>query len=175
MRCKAVSNGCGGAAAHVMFSKSTDGGVTWSKAKSISKMTLAPAPCGASYGCLPNTNERVSDIPVIAVDASGGAHNGKLYVVDYTWTGSYMKVQVISSTDGGTIWSAPVEVAPASDTHDQFFPWINVDQSNGWVGVSSARSAGRSGELQLRRLRRGVEGFRRYVSEREDLGGVVEP
>jgi hypothetical protein len=135
MRCHVTSN-CAGNGAKIMFSKSTDGGATWSKAKSISAVNLVPGTSSCYYGCLPNTSERVSNIPIVAVDASGDAQNGKLYVVDYTWTGTFMKVQVISSTDGGATWSAPVRVTPASDKHDQFFPWVNVDQSNGWVGVS---------------------------------------
>lgn len=36
---------------------------------------------------------------------------------------------------GGNTWSTSVPVAPASDTHDQFFPWLNVD-SKGNVGVT---------------------------------------
>jgi Neuraminidase (sialidase) len=53
----------------------------------------------------------------------------------YTWTGTYLRVQVIRSTDGGTTWSKPVPVAPATDTHDQFFPSLSVSPT-GKVGVS---------------------------------------
>jgi len=56
-------------------------------------------------------------------------------VVEYNWTGTFMQVQVTSSTDGGTTWSSPVNVAPKSDKHDQFFPWLNVD-NKGNVGVT---------------------------------------
>ena len=53
----------------------------------------------------------------------------------YTWTGTYLRVQMIRSTDGGATWSKPVPLAPKSDTHDQFFPSISVS-STGKVGVS---------------------------------------
>ena len=53
----------------------------------------------------------------------------------YNWTGSHLQVQVVRSTDGGNTWSKPVLVAPASDTHDQFFPWLSVS-GTGLVGVS---------------------------------------
>jgi|SRR5580698_3639046 hypothetical protein len=46
-----------------------------------------------------------------------------------------MQVQVIHSSDGGNTWSKPVPVAPPTDTHDQFFPWILVSPT-GLVGVS---------------------------------------
>jgi hypothetical protein len=53
----------------------------------------------------------------------------------YTWTGAYLRAQVIRSTDAGTTWSKPVLLAPKSDTHDQFFPTVSVS-STGLVGVS---------------------------------------
>jgi hypothetical protein len=77
----------------------------------------------------------VDNYPVIAVDNSGGANSGNLYVAMYTWTGIYLRVQVVRSTDGGQTWSKPVPLAPPSDTHDQFFPSISVSPT-GLVGVS---------------------------------------
>jgi hypothetical protein len=53
----------------------------------------------------------------------------------YTWTGTYLRAQVIRSTDRGTTWSKPVPLAPASDTHDQFFASLSVSPT-GKVGVS---------------------------------------
>ena len=125
---------CGGTSTKIMFSKSTDGGNTWSTPTVATTTTLAPDSCGAYYGCLPNTFERVSDIPAIAVDNSSGASSGKLYIAFYNWTGTFMSVRVISSADGGTTWGAQRAVSP-SVTHDQFFPWINVS-SNGLIGVT---------------------------------------
>ena len=137
MRCPATgpTGDCGGTTVKMLVSKSTDGGTTWSTATTTSTPMLAPDSCGAFYGCLPNTFERVSNIPVIAIDNSGGTNNGHLYVTYYNWTGSFMQVNVTRSTDGGTTWSAGVPVAPANDTHDQFFPWINVSVK-GTVGIS---------------------------------------
>lgn len=122
------SGDCGGTTATMYISKSTDGGNTWSQESKIWSVNLAPDNCGAFYGCLPNTSERVSNIPVVAIDNSASATNGRLYVANYNWTGSFMQVQVTSSGDGGTTWGNPVHVAPKSDNHDQFFPWINVSQ-----------------------------------------------
>jgi hypothetical protein len=116
-------------------SKSTDGGTTWSTPVTIVSANLAPDTCGAYYGCLPNTFERVSNIPVIAIDNSTGANAGHLYVIYYNWTGTQLKVYVTHSTNGGTTWSAGVPVAPASATHDQFFAWLNV-AANGDIGAT---------------------------------------
>ncbi len=136
-RCPATgtTGDCGGTKATMFVSKSTDGGNTWSKPVATASPTLAPDTCGAFYGCLPNTFERVSNIPVIAIDNSTGANAGHLYVVYYNWTGTQLKVYVTHSTDGGTTWSAGVPVAPASATHDQFFAWLNV-AANGDIGAT---------------------------------------
>ncbi len=138
MRCTAdgPKGDCGGTTATLMISSSTDGGTTWSTPVTIASVSLAPDACGcAFYGSLPNTNERVSEIPATDVDRSSGTHSGNLYTVMYTWTGTYMKVEVATSTDGGSTWGKPVAVAPSTDTHDQFFPWLSVSVK-GTVGVS---------------------------------------
>jgi len=131
MRCTAngPTGDCGGTTATFMLSKSTNGGNTWTTPTAITTAGLAPDSCGAFYGCLPNTFERVSDIPAVGIDNLGGY----LYVAFYTWTGTYMKVEVTTSTDGGETWSKPVGVAPSTDTHDQFFPWIAVNSFNGYA------------------------------------------
>ena len=136
MRCTAngPTGGCGGTTATLLLSKSTDGGNTWSAPATIAQVNLAPDTCGAFYGCLPNTFERVSEIPVIDI-SNGPVHAGRLYAAFYNWTGTFMQVQVAASSDGGTTWGAAVPVAPASDTHDQFFPWLSVN-SQGVVGVT---------------------------------------
>lgn len=137
MRCTAngPTGDCGGTVATMYMSKSSDGGSTFSTPVAIASVNLSPDSCGAFYGCLPNTFERVSDIPVIGSDNSTGAHAGNLYTVLYNWTGTFMQVEVTTSTDGGATWGTPVLAAPASDTHDQFFPWLSVS-STGVVGVT---------------------------------------
>src|SRR5579863_2544418 len=141
MRCTAngPSGDCGGTLASFYLSKSSDGGNTWSTPLLMSQANLAPDTCGGYYGCVPNTNERVSDIPAIGVDNSGGSYNGNLYTVFYNWGAScqqtqQMQVEVTTSADGGSSWSTPVRVAPGA-TNDEFFPWLTVS-SDGQVGVS---------------------------------------
>lgn len=137
IRCTAngPSGDCGGTTASIMFSKSTDGGNTWSAAAAIFTASLAPDPNACCfYGALPNTDERMSNIPVVGIDNSTGTHAGNLYVTYYNWTGTFMKVYVATSTNGGSTWTKK-PVAPATATHDQFFPWLNVNRA-GLVGVS---------------------------------------
>jgi hypothetical protein len=98
LHCRGKS-GSGGAlcpTVHLMFSRSKDGGNTWSTPQQIPTVGMP------HYWLLPNTDqERVDNYPVIGVDNSNGAHAGNLYVAMYTWSGTYLRVQVIRSTDGG--------------------------------------------------------------------------
>ncbi len=136
MKCTAngATGDCGGTTATMVFQKSTDGGVTWSAPVNMTTTKMAPDTCGAFYGCLPNTFERTSNIPVIAVDNSTGPNSGKLYVTFYNFKNGAMKVQVISSSDGGATWGAQKAVAPTG-AGDQFFPWLNVS-STGEIAVT---------------------------------------
>jgi hypothetical protein len=124
---------CGGTASKLKIAKSTDQGNTWSSPMLITNVTLAPDTCGAFYGCLPNTSERISNIPVIDVDNSGGAHNGRIYVIFYTWTGSQLQVQAAHSDTGGASWTGFLILS--KQTNDQFFPWLSVDKT-GRVGMT---------------------------------------
>ena len=111
----------------MVFSKSSDGGNTWSKPTLVAPVTLIyPLPNGPLHSYAANT-------PVIGVDSSTGRHVGNLYVAMYNWTGTFMQVLVARSTDGGATWSKAVPVAPGF-THDQFLPWLSVS-STGLVGV----------------------------------------
>jgi hypothetical protein len=132
-------NDCGGTIGTFLLVKSTDGGNTWSSPTVIGQAILAPDKCLAVlpcfYGGLPNTNERISNIPVLGIDNSTGKYHGYLYATFYTWTGNFMAVEVTTSADGGNTWGAPVPVGHPNNTHDQFFPWLTVS-SGGIVGVT---------------------------------------
>ncbi|MBZ5574642.1 MAG: glycoside hydrolase, partial [Acidobacteriia bacterium] len=113
--------------AEVLFSKSSDGGNTWSQPTRIATVVL--------HG-LPNALLAVPiNTPAVGVDDSGGPNSGDLYIAMDTWTGIYLRVGVVRSAADGNTWSKPVWVAPPSETHDQFFPWLSVSPA-GLVGVS---------------------------------------
>jgi len=120
---------CTDGTSFMVLSKSTDGGDTWSSPRVIAKPVYPPS-------ILSNTKIlEVSNWPAIAVDNSDGPHTGNLYVAIFSWAGTYMRVQMIRSSDGGKRWSNPVAVAPLSAIHDQFFPALSVGPK-GLVGVS---------------------------------------
>jgi hypothetical protein len=126
---------CAGTKGDLELSRSTDGGKTWSRPVTVAVAQLAPAGRTCFYGCLPNTIEDLSEIPVIAADTSGGVHRGNLYVAFYEDAGRWLRVLVTTSTDGGRTWGTPVRVAPRGTRGDEFFPWLSVGPF-GTVGVS---------------------------------------
>ncbi len=136
MRCLTTGprGDCGGTKVNELVSKSTDGGNTWTSPVTIAQVQLVPDGCGcAYYGSIPNTSERVSNIPAIDIDNSSGSHSGNLYATFYNYTGSQMQVEVATSTNGGATWGAPVRVTTAAN--DEFFPWLTVSPT-GIIGVT---------------------------------------
>jgi hypothetical protein len=139
-RCTMTSaeQNCADTEATMLLSKSTDGGNTWSDRVTIATVKLVPDSCDGCqnpfFGNLPHTNEGMCNMPMLAIDNSTGKYAGNLYAAVYDWTGKQMRVEVVTSTDGGTTWGKPVPVVPANETHDQFFPTIAVS-STGVLGV----------------------------------------
>lgn len=117
------------------FAKSTDGGVTFTKARIYS------APNFGIRGNLKPTNIRVSSFPSMAVDRSGGPRNGYIYIVwpqrGVSPAGSDPDIVLIRSTNGGATWSSPVRVNndALNNGKDQYYPWCTVDQSNGALHI----------------------------------------
>jgi len=75
---------------------------------------------------------RVATYPVLAVDTSGGPHNGRRYVVWADQAGAVdTDVQVLlRHSDDGRTWSDPVAVNDVA-RGDQFVPWVSVDPKGG--------------------------------------------
>jgi hypothetical protein len=120
------------------FSKSTDGGATWSAPVQIASGTLASF--GSHYP--PAQDQRgINAFGAIAVDCDPASpYMGTVYVVypDFpaSPSGWDTNIYLIKSTDGGSTWSAPLKVNDDADGPTHFFPWVAVDQSSGSVNVS---------------------------------------
>jgi hypothetical protein len=115
------------------FSKSTDGGTTWTHLRAYNQVNF-----GVRGNLSSKNGIRVSSFPSMSVDRSGGPHNGTIYI---TWTqragvapaGNSPDIVLIKSTDGGATWSAPVRVNddPINNGKDQYYSWCSVDQVTG--------------------------------------------
>jgi hypothetical protein len=122
------------AAKKVFVDKSTDGGSTWGTDHVVTNYRTAT---GSFFVCIPPQPDRcVVPMPFSAVDNSGGAHNGRLYVTypDKDPAAADWNVYVRYSDDGGATWSSEAKVNDDIGGY-QFFPAIAV-LSDGTVGVS---------------------------------------
>ena len=124
----------------IVFSKSTDGGVTWSAPVVIATNALQ------SFGSnnLPPAQDTrgINGFAAIDVDRnSASAFFGNIYVSfnDFptgTTSGADLNAYMIRSTNGGTSWSTRLKVNDDNFGASQFFPWLAVDQSDGSVNMS---------------------------------------
>src|SRR6185436_16293287 len=119
------------------YSRSTNGGVSWSAPVQVHDHNLT----GFSGANSPPAEDARSIGPMGAVDVdnSGGACDGTLYATygDFaSGTVADTDVWVTRSTNGGSTWSAPVKVNDDGLAgRIQFHPFLQVDQSNGNVVV----------------------------------------
>jgi hypothetical protein len=96
----------------IVFSKSTDGGVTWSAPRIITVFTGPPDP-------LPGNSFEMHDFPSLSINPI----NGIVHLVYTNWNGSNADVMYTESSDGGQSWTTPKSVR-GKTAEDQFFPWI---------------------------------------------------
>lgn len=111
------------------FDRSTDGGATWLQ----NDIFISDQPGGWDYA-IPGIY-RANGLPVTACDLSNGPHHGTVYV---NWSDQRnglndTDVWLAKSTDGGNTWSAPVRVNDDPAGKQQFFTWMTIDQTNGWL------------------------------------------
>jgi PKD repeat protein len=119
------------------FTKSTNGGSSFGTAVSAISNIKGIRETGVLK------NMRVNSFPVMAVDVSGGANNGNIYIL---WTnigtpgvntGTNKSVYMIKSTNGGTSWSTAVKVNQGTFTNgkEAYSPWITCDLETGTLAV----------------------------------------
>jgi Ca2+-binding RTX toxin-like protein len=133
----------------IRFSRSTDAGQTYSTPVSIATGirhpgvdTIVTCPTGANPAATRPTltgDIRMLHQAWLAVDATGGPFNGNLYVVyasDPVGTPDNSDVFFIRSTDGGGMWSAPMQIGGGGGATDQFEPFVTVGGVLGTVAVA---------------------------------------
>lgn len=114
----------------IAFTKSTDGGVTWSA-------PTYPITINGIRGFLPLNGIRVNSFPSVSIDNSD-----KILV---TWAqknlapaGSDIDVCFSYSTNGGTSFSTAIRVNDdaINNGKNQFLPWITTDNSNNNIAIA---------------------------------------
>jgi len=109
------------------YSRSTDGGGTYSAPTVIAPVTPIASPQG-------NTTYRTPTMPDMAIDLTNGTYNGSIYIWWPDESNGDADIFQVYSRDGGDTWSNITRVnndAIGSGT-SQFFPAVSV-AGNGWI------------------------------------------
>jgi len=143
----------------LIFKKSLDGGLTFSKDK-----VMGPMPGGWDFSV--EGLDRANGMPVTAVDLSSGPNKGTLYVNWIDARNGDPDVFMSSSRDGGETWSAPVRVNddPLKNGKVQFFTWMSVDPSDGSVNIVFYDRRDTEGAQTKLTLARSVDGGHTFVN-----------
>lgn len=115
----------------IILDRSTDGGISW-----LEKDILVSEQPGGFKFIVPGVY-RCFGFPSMACDYSGSRFRGKLYV---SWSDQRRGTEntdiwISSSTDEGSSWSRPLMVNNDTGASHQFFNWMTIDQSNGYIYV----------------------------------------
>ncbi len=113
----------------LVFDRSLDSGKTWLN----NDIAIDPMPGGWDYDVAGIS--RCNGLPITKCDVSNGPNHGTIYV---NWTDQRNGLQNVDvwlskSTDGGNTWSSPVRVNDDTTQRVQFFTWMDVDQSTGYL------------------------------------------
>jgi hypothetical protein len=115
--------------AGLVFTRSLDGGETWPQ----DNVFISEFPGGWDYA-IPGIF-RANGLPVTCCDLSGGSYHGRIYV---NWSDQRngtadTDVWLSKSDDGGQTWSNVIRVNDDPPGRHQFFTWMTVDQTTGFL------------------------------------------
>jgi len=127
--------------------KSTNGGVTWSAPTMIASLEDGSRDFPLNVDGRQTLTNYQLRAPITGNLVADPTRNGRLYfafidnrngVHDVDNPVTNTDVFLASSIDGGATWSPPARVnaADSGAGNDQWFPWVDVDPTNGTVGVA---------------------------------------
>lgn len=113
----------------IFFNKSTDGGNTWLDSERVA----ATQPGGWGFGI--SGLLRCNGFPVTCCDLSNGPYRGTIYInfSDQRNGPTDTDIWLIKSTNGGLSWSPIKRVNNDPPGNHQFFTWMTIDQSTGYL------------------------------------------
>lgn len=111
----------------IRFNRSLDQGETW-----LAEEILVSEQLGGWSFDIPGIF-RCNGLPITKCDVSNGTHKGRIYV---NWTDqrngeTNTDVWLSYSDNQGASWSEPIKVNQDKTEKQQFFTWMDIDQSNG--------------------------------------------
>ncbi|HXH60454.1 MAG TPA: sialidase family protein [Fimbriimonadaceae bacterium] len=113
----------------IWFDRSYDGGKTWLD----HDIEVTPIVGGWDMD-IPGVG-RANGMPVLVCDNSDGPNAGTLYILwaDQRFGESDTDVFIVSSKDQGSTWSKPKRVNGDGAGKQQFFPWLAIDDTTGYL------------------------------------------
>ncbi|MFH0736706.1 MAG: T9SS type A sorting domain-containing protein [bacterium] len=81
--------------------------------------------------------QRSPGFPIINCDLSTSPYHGNIYIcwADQRNASYDTEIWMAKSTDGGYTWSSRIKVNDDQSAKHQFFPWMTIDQTNGYIYV----------------------------------------
>ncbi|MBK6930794.1 MAG: exo-alpha-sialidase [Saprospirales bacterium] len=115
----------------IWFDRSADGGQTWLD----NDIIVASQPGGWNLD-IPGI-QRCNGMPVLVCDLSQSPHRGALYInwADQRNGPDDTDIWLSKSTDGGQTWSPAIRVNNDAKGSQQFFSWLAIDQTNGYLYI----------------------------------------
>lgn len=113
----------------IWFDRSRDGGKTWLE----TDIRITDQPGGWAID-IPGI-QRCNGMPVLVCDLSHGPNRGTLYVnwADQRNGAQNTDIWLAKSADGGNTWSKPIRVNNDKKRRHQFFTWMAIDQTTGYL------------------------------------------
>lgn len=111
----------------LVFQKSLDNGTTWLREEILLKDHVG------GWTIDIDGFYRANGLPILKCDISGGSNNGTLYLNWCDRRNGDTDVFLLKSTDGGETWSKEIKVNQDDSNKEQFFTWMDIDQSNGFL------------------------------------------
>jgi hypothetical protein len=142
-----------------MFDKSLDGGLTFG-----SDIFVTDQPGGWAFD-IPGIS-RCNGFPVTGCDVGNSPYQGTIYIV---WSDqrnglNNTDIFLTKSTNDGADWSSPVRVNDDSTSRHQFFPWMAIDQSTGYIYIVFYDRRNTMGNITEVYVARSTDGGERFTN-----------
>ncbi len=113
----------------LVFKSSLDNGLSWQD----DEIRVSDLPGGWAFD-IPGIF-RCNGMPVTKCDLSGGENHGTIYI---NWSDQLngeddTDIWLTKSTDGGQTWTDRIKVNEAKENSQQFFTWMDIDQTTGYL------------------------------------------
>ncbi|MBK9733513.1 MAG: T9SS type A sorting domain-containing protein [Saprospiraceae bacterium] len=115
----------------IVFNKSYDQGMTWLP----KEISVDDMPSGWDYS-IPGIF-RANGLPVTKCDLSAGPNRGTIYInwSDQRNGATNTDIWISKSIDQGLNWTLPIKVNGDNTNRHQFFTWMTIDQTSGFIYI----------------------------------------